>query len=446
MSVNNITFEQWKEVKNTDTDNPQSPSSNSENNATNEDNPQNNTSPSPMTKLKQETTLNNEQKTLSQDTIIKISTLDSTRGFKNTEIEFKGELYGLGQRSGVIISPSTELILKPLPLYHRFKTEPSNPNFKDTSIYTNKLDNINFSSDTDLNGDVQFGRIHSPTFYFKFLLEKNTQFPLLFFTRGDIRQSNSIAILFHHDTQLSNATSLNANTNSTFFRAIVFFTDNKNKMYNFETDYIFQTNKIQSLSLTIFQFFGNFSQLVLSFDDGTYFKSSSLIGNAIMNNNFESSKIFPKDLDILKILKAELSIKSTNATDTPESLESITSPGVGSIMFRFSILNSGTGLLSNLIFGNSPDYLQNCLSTCPINYSYQLSPLLISNDTHLSNDINLKKQGYQSETCLSCTSLNKNFNLSSNTQSLYPIKPNWNFSSSQELKSNDLINRFNANI
>jgi hypothetical protein len=160
-----------------------------------------------------------------------------------------------------------------------------------------------------------------------------------------------------------------------------------------------------------------------------------------LNNNFESSKIFPKDKEILNVLKAELSI-GNNTDNTSSDNEMINSPAIGSIFFRFSIMNSGAGVLSNIVFGNNSDFLKNCLGTCPLNYAFRVNSLNEKeNSSYLSNDINLKNLGYVSETCLSCTALNNTFNIPSNTQSLYPIKPNWNFSSIQEQKSKAFLTK-----
>jgi hypothetical protein len=382
------------------------------------------------------------------DSISVISSLKKTKGFKKEQITSTGTINWAGQRSGVVLSPNSSLEIAPTPLYFRFKPEKSNPSFQDSSLYTDTSSSPNFSWDTDIQGDSTFARIHSPTFYFKFLLQKDSQFPLLFFTRGDIRRSNSIAVMFHHDAKITSGASLNSNTNSQFFRTIVFFTDNTNKMFTFETDFIFETGKVHSLGLTFFQFFGEFAQVVVTFDDGKYFKASSIIKGAIFNNNLDAVRFFPKDQGIFKTLQDKIlnsnssNNNNTNESDQGESSPSdvqVNSPGLGSVLFRFSLMNSGSAFLSNILFGNNFSFIENCLSTCAINYAFKTQPYVEDQNLTFGLDGSLIKKGYVSDTCFSCTSLNKPLNSSVDFQSIYPVRPNSNLTLSQSLTSTYVI-------
>lgn len=412
--LNDVSFEQWKQVK-----------------QSNPGQSQNQNTPTP-TKLKQEVQKENPVQTTALDSLAQVSSLENATGFTNLPLELTGEAVALGLRSGIGLSESASFTLAPMTLQHIFKADKSNPNFSDSTKYATSNGQRAYSSGTDAQGDAEFARIHSPTFYLKFLLEKSTQFPLVLLARGNVQKANGLAVVLHQDTHGS---SLTVNRDSTFFRAIVFFSDKKGKLFNFETDFIFQTDKTHSLSLSIFQFFGQFAQLVLTFDDGTYFKSSSLIRNFLFENTLEPLKLFPKDKTLFDALEAELA-NSGSKTPASSTSNSVNSPGFGSILFRLAVLNSGAGFLSNVVFGNNIDFLKNCLSTCPLSFSFQVTKFRPQASSGAASDMSLVSVGYSSDACFTCTSLNPTFNMSSGSQSLFPTRPNWSFNMSRQQRSN----------
>lgn len=432
--LKNVNFDQWKQVKESGAgqtqDNP--PSSNAAP-------PSPSTPASALSKLKQETQnaetpepSETETEPIGLDSLMTVTALENAKGFKDLPIKVTGEVVAFGQRSGAGLTPSSSFELGPIALQHIFKTDETNPNFRDTSAYTNNGAQRPFSSETDAQGDAQFARIHSPTFYLKFLLDQSSQFPIVLLARGSVQKANGLAVVLHHDARGS---SLTVNGDSTFFRAIVFFSDNKGKMFNFETDFIFQTGMTHSLSLTVFQFFGQFAQFVLTFDDASYFKSSSVIRNIVFDNTPETLRIFPKDKSLFDALSSELTAASGSSPAPQTTPGSVNSPGLGSILFRLTLLNSAAGLLSNVVFGNSLDFLKNCLSTCPLSFSFRPLQSLDAGGSDASLDMLLKPVGYSSEACLTCTSLNSTFNMASSSQSLYPSRPNWTLSNSRQQKS-----------
>ena len=448
-TIPNVTFDQWKSVE-TQTTNP-TPQENN----TNDQTPQNTSqarllqdaqqeTPNPNVYIQQpsnqttDTSQKDEDSNLRlRDSISIVKSFKTTRGVKKVNIRNTGKTCWVGQRSGIIVNPLSSIIIEPTPLYFRFKPEKTNPNFQDSNIYSDTSTNPPSSFDTDLINDSKSARIHSPSFYFRFLLEKDTQFPLLFFSRGDIRNGNSIAIMFHHDNQISSASSLNQSSSSQYFRAIIFFKDNQNKMFNFETNFIFETNKIHSLNVTFFQFFGTFTQIVVTFDDGKYYKASSIIKGVVFNNNMESSTFFQKEAEVFNLLRDQIMKSgSSQGSNAGGSQANVSNPGLGSILFRFSILNSGSGLLSNVLFGNNFTFVSNCLGSCPLNHSFEIAAFKESDSTMgFLNGAGLIEKGYVSKTCLSCTSLNSPYNLAIDAQSLYPFKPNSNLGISQSLTS-----------
>jgi hypothetical protein len=224
--------------------------------------------------------------------------------------------------------------------------------------------------------------------------------------KGDIRLKNSIAIIFRKKSPSDD-----------FFYASVYLRDNSNKIFTFDFSNNFKTDKVHSLSLTYLRIFGIYSQIILASDDGNVYEGSPLSKGFILENSEQSSVFFPKDINIWKILEEELN----------ESQWRLRVPGAGSMLFRYSHLNSGNGVLQNAIFGEKIDFLKNCLGTCPLNYS--LNPLHTS-DSNGTNDI--QTSSYTSSYCLTCNSVFPYFNWSFLEQSLknvssFPKKKDFSF-------------------
>lgn len=315
-------------------------------------------------------------------------------GFFGGSLTSKGTILSISEKPGLILTPDSSLIISKTRLFVGFKP---NAKFADFAIsgesqtYPESKNSHNFFIESGATQDKKFARIHSPTFYFRFLLTRDSVFPIIFFMRGDIRKKNSIAIIFHQKPD---------NPQNSFFIS-VYARDNKNKIFQFDAPGKLQTNRVHSMSVSYFRLLGLYSQLFVTIDDGRTFHGSSLFSECFIENTEEEIMFFPEDVELWKVF-------GKNGSNS-ENGEIRSGPGFGSLLLRYSHLNSGSGILHNSIFGQNPEFLSNCLGTCALNFS--LDPL--QNFPHSQTTNDLQTSSFWSRTCLSCNSVFPYFNWSS---------------------------------
>ena len=353
-SINEITFDDWKNVV------------------------------SPFQNEKKESVKNEKSSTL-----LLVKSILNPHGFINPKLSFKGTFINISGQTGVVLSSDSYLELEPSFLFLNFLPD-SRYNYILENIDQGKFEKENkgvkYFEENTIDSDFKNGRIYSPTFYFKFLFTEQSTFPIILFMRGDIRLKNSLAVVLVKNEE---------NKKNEFFIS-TFVRDSKSKLVKNESTIAFQTNKIHSLSVTYLQLLGSYAQIILIADDGQKMEGRALIKDFYIENTEEKISFFTQDNNLIKILNKEMSEKATK----------LGSPGYGSILFQFSHLNSGSGVISNNIFGANFDYLQNCLATCPLNFSFD--PLQVSSSNPSSNEI--ESPFYQSNTCLSCNTTFQYYN------------------------------------
>ena len=250
------------------------------------------------------------------NSFLQIESLHPSVGFFPTNISFSPpkSAFSLGQRPGMIVSPNTSIVLSPSPFYFLFKPFLDRNDLPDSSQYSNTQHGVSFSYHDTSEADSQFGRVHTPTFYIRFLIASGSSFPLTLFVKGDIQSKNSLAVVLRTSDDLKVSTQKSTGQQTQVFRPQVFFRDNRGVMFNFDCDFSFKLDSVHSLAVTYVKLFGNYSQIVTMFDDGEHFSSSSII-HTIVDNSTTPLYIFPK----VSLLSEIISLESTdNSQSTSE--------------------------------------------------------------------------------------------------------------------------------
>ena len=247
------------------------------------------------------------------NSFLQIDSLHPSVGFSPTNISFSPlkSVFSLGQRQGIIVSPNTSISLTPSPFYFLFKPFQNRNDLPDSSLYSTTQNGILFSSHDTSDTDSQFSRVHTPTFYIRFLIASGSSFPLTLFAKGDIQNKNSLAVVLRASDDLKTSKEGSTGQKTQGFRPQVFFRDNRGTLFNFDCDYSFRFDSVHSLAVTYVKLFGTYSQIVTTFDDGKNFSSSSII-HTIIDNSSTSFSIFPK----VSLLNEIISLESPNNSQT----------------------------------------------------------------------------------------------------------------------------------
>ena len=253
---------------------------------------------------------------VNMNSFLQIESLHPSTGFFPTSISFTPakSAFSLGQRPGLIFSPNTSISLTPSPLYFHFKPFPDRTDLPDTSQYSTTQNGVSFSFHDTSEADSQFSRVHTPTFYIRFLIASGSTFPLTLFVKGDIQSKNSLAVVLRASNDLTPPKEGSLGQQMIVFRPQVFFRDRQGVLYNFESDFSFRLDSVHSLSVTYIKLFGNYSQIVTMFDDGEHFSSSSII-HTIIENSSTPLSIFPQ----VSLLSEIISLESPNSSQGTET-------------------------------------------------------------------------------------------------------------------------------
>ena len=340
-----------------------------------------------------------QTRSLDQDKPQKFYFVDQVQpslGLFGGSVEVSGTCLAVSQKPGLVLTPDSTLTLSKSLFFVGFQPEEKFARFtvpgKATS-YPESRDSFSYFINSDAEQDRKEARIHSPTFYFRFLLTSDSVFPMIFFMRGDIRQKNSIAVIFRRKTDDPNES----------FLVSIYARDAQNKIYQFDFPGELVTNRVHSLGVSYLRLLGLYSQLVITIDDGRSVHGSPLFSDCFIENSEQTGTFFPRDTALWRVFDQNESGQQSPGDPSRRG------PGFGSLLLRFAHLNSGSALLHNPVFGHNPEFLSNCLGTCALNFS--MDPL--QNYNHSQTEEDVPTSFFWSQTCLSCNSVFPYFNWSS---------------------------------